>query len=928
MLKGIKKIILLIILLIPFMVIADENYQTSINYANSYIDGFVDYQNYILFPESGYYYDETLKNDNFNHGGFLSRKEYLITNYNNKSYLSPGVQYWTLTPGLSNNNKRYVIDYTDKEYEKTNMSGVRVTEFILPRTRVNGNGTRSNPWYFLPKYKLILSTTDYKKGGISDKLGNGCNNPNQILTTSIYEDENIDIQLCPSSGYEYYNTDCSINISKLINTHMIRVSNVKSNLSCKINFIVTVYKISLDTNGGSKIDTKELYLAPNRYWFKEKDDRITETQITKLDKLPTKTGYTFNGFYLDKTSDIKLIDEAGNLISTSGYTTDGTMYARYTANKYTVKFDQQEGKGGTPSVTATYDSKMPTITKLPTREGYKFAGYYTEKGGLGTKYYNANGTSANIWNIASNKTLYAYWTPNKLNIIFNANGATIKKEVELKGTKYYWQLNENGNIMRSKDNNNNYIESFYSRNYTENINLPNYNYSDYIKLTKTGYTALSGKEWCTNPDGSGECFDQTVDYSAEKICPSIVSGDCNITLYTNWELDNTKYNCIYDGYLMQGAEYVNGQYTYRYKQKGVYYTNIFIWKDISADGWGVQLTDKASTEPVTSELCSSINGKPIVSMSYMFANSQATSLDLSSFNTSNVTDMSYMFWSSQATSLDLSSFDTSSVTNMRWMFTGSQATTLDLSSFNTSNVTNMSSMFSNSEATTLDLSNFNTSNVTTMFQMFCRSQATEIKGLENFNTSKVTDMREMFYESQATSLDLSSFDTSNVTHMREMFKSSQATSLDLSSFDTSNVLTMAYMFDHSQATSLDLSSFNTSKVVNMYAMFWASQATTLDLSGFDTSNVTNMSLMFYDSQATSLDLSNFNTSKVTDMSYMFSYSKATSLDLSSFDTSNVTDMSRMFEYSKATKGYARTQTDANKFNSTSGKPSRLKFVIK
>ena len=36
-------------------------------------------------------------------------------------------------------------------FETLISTGVRVTEFILPRTRVNGNGTRSNPWYFLPK---------------------------------------------------------------------------------------------------------------------------------------------------------------------------------------------------------------------------------------------------------------------------------------------------------------------------------------------------------------------------------------------------------------------------------------------------------------------------------------------------------------------------------------------------------------------------------------------------------------------------------------------------------------------------------------------------------------------------------------------------------------------------------------------------------
>ncbi|MGM9877843.1 MAG: hypothetical protein ACI33S_04250, partial [Bacilli bacterium] len=65
--------------------------------------------------------------------------------------------------------------------------------------------------------------------------------------------------------------------------------------------------------------------------------------------------------------------------------------------------------GGTSSTTATYDSAMPALTSLPTRIGYTFSGYYSETNGEGTKYYNADGTSARTWNIASNRILYAKW---------------------------------------------------------------------------------------------------------------------------------------------------------------------------------------------------------------------------------------------------------------------------------------------------------------------------------------------------------------------------------------------------------------------------------------------------------------------------------------------------------------------------------------
>lgn len=229
--------------------------------------------------------------------------------------------------------------------------------------------------------------------------------------------------------------------------------------------------------------------------------------------------------------------------------------------------------------------------------------------------------------------------------------------------------------------------------------------------------------------------------------------------------------CTFDGNMVQGTEYVNGQYTYRYKSSGQYTNTGIFWTNISVDGWGVQLTDKTSTEPVTSKLCTYINDKPVVSMAYMFLNSQASAIDLSSFNTSKVTDMGSMFWNSQAIILDVSNFDTSKVTNMAGMFYKSRATMLDLSSFDTSKVTSMTYMFFDSKVTALDVSNFDTSNVTNMDQMFYSSGAV-ILDLSNFDTSKVTAMRVMFSNCKnlKTIYVSSKFNTSSVSNSSDMFK--------------------------------------------------------------------------------------------------------------------------------------------------------------
>ena len=111
------------------------------------------------------------------------------------------------------------------------------------------------------------------------------------------------------------------------------------------------------------------------------------------------------------------------------------------------------------------------------------------------------------------------------------------------------------------------------------------------------------------------------------ILPFEVVALCNFELDINSKITIGKVNpnpCIYDGELIQGAEYVNGQYTYRYMQEG----NGSDWKNIENDGWGVILTDKESTDDVTTKLCTSINDKSIVSMSYMFSGSKANKIDL------------------------------------------------------------------------------------------------------------------------------------------------------------------------------------------------------------------------------------------------------------------------------------------------------------
>lgn len=211
----------------------------------------------------------------------------------------------------------------------------------------------------------------------------------------------------------------------------------------------------------------------------------------------------------------------------------------------------------------------------------------------------------------------------------------------------------------------------------------------------------------------------------------------------------TVINCTFDGDMVQGAEYVNGQYTYRYMQEGKNSGDENLsWTNITNDGWGVQLNNKMSTPNATSNICTTINGKPIVSTAFMYSYSIVQSFNFNGFKTSNVTSMEGMFFENKAKTLDLSSFDTSNVTNMSTMFYNSSATTINLESFNTSKVNDMSYMFLSSSAASLDFSKFDTSKVTNMGGMFINCQ-TPVLDLSSFVINEDTDISGMFRDTAA-----------------------------------------------------------------------------------------------------------------------------------------------------------------------------------
>ena len=377
--------------------------------------------------------------------------------------------------------------------------------------------------------------------------------------------------------------------------------------------------------------------------------------------------------------------------------------------------------------------------------------------------------------------------------------------------------------------------------------------------------------------------------------------------------------CTYDGDLINNARYEKEQYEYYYNEE--------------LNGWRLSLINRESTTPVTSKICTEINGKPLVSMHGTFSNSKAESIDLSSFDTSNTIYMDGMFYNLEnIKSLDFITFDTTKVENMTNMLSGiKKIENIDLSGFETPNLVKMASMFANSNnIKKIDLSNFDTSHVTNMEGLFYNLVALEELNLSNWDFSKynapglIPSIAGGASNIKKIILDNTKYGTTMVAAFSSL---SNLEEISLKNIDTSKATTMANMFGGDQKIKeLDLSDFDTSNVTNIEGMLGnMTSLEKVNLSNFDfrkasKSNlfvsvfggtpkeklkVINLSKSKYQGSleyafsnfafVEEINMDNADVSNVTNMSNMFQNTSAlTSLNMSKWDTSNVTDMNHMF----------------------------------
>ena len=215
----------------------------------------------------------------------------------------------------------------------------------------------------------------------------------------VYQD-NTTFQLTatPEDGYEIDTWTVSGGTKTGTgNTITINATN-SSNVSVVVKFKGKTYTVTLD----QQLGTSETTSVTATYG-------AAMPAITK----PTRNGYTFGGYYTATNGGGTQYYNANGASSKNwDKTAATTLYAKWTANNYTITYNTNGGNSIAQKTytieTATFD--LPT----PTRTGYTFAGWYD----------NANLTGNKVTQVAKgstgNKTFYAAWTINQYTLTYSA----------------------------------------------------------------------------------------------------------------------------------------------------------------------------------------------------------------------------------------------------------------------------------------------------------------------------------------------------------------------------------------------------------------------------------------------------------------------------------------------------------------------------
>lgn len=129
---------------------------------------------------------------------------------------------------------------------------------------------------------------------------------------------------------------------------------VTGDLTLYAKWSINSYTVNFNSNGGTAVDDQSIQYG--------------ELAVAPAD--PTKVGHTFAGWFTDsalsQAFDFDNTPVTGNL----------TLYAKWTADKYTISFDTLGGSA-VDDVSVEHGSKL-TAPASPSRSGYTFSGWYVD----------------------------------------------------------------------------------------------------------------------------------------------------------------------------------------------------------------------------------------------------------------------------------------------------------------------------------------------------------------------------------------------------------------------------------------------------------------------------------------------------------------------------------------------------------------------
>ena len=256
---------------------------------------------------------------------------------------------------------------------------------------VNGKIVSWNAVSGADRYNVQL----YKKNGNGFYMISGCNFTN-VMGTSF--------DFSSYSGVDFISVRAlSDNCANNLHSDFTRIDITSSEQT------ETKYTITYSLNGGKNSSSN-----PTSY---------TKTTASITLKNPTKTGYTFGGWY----SDSKYTKKVTTI--PTGSTGNKTFYAKWNANTYKLVFrGNGSNSGSLANLSCNYGSTYTLRANAFKRTGYTFVGWNTKSNGTGTTYRD----KAKVKNLTTSKgktiTLYAQWKPVKYTIKYNLNGGKNNKK--------------------------------------------------------------------------------------------------------------------------------------------------------------------------------------------------------------------------------------------------------------------------------------------------------------------------------------------------------------------------------------------------------------------------------------------------------------------------------------------------------------------